>query len=105
MHAQGRVQPTGEDPFQRSRLASIDHRQADRLLNFHRAGQQLSKPSLHATAAAASAQTLYKLRVFMQPGIGVEPGPQLECDDQAAESDPGQYIRRAAVAGPRGPYQ
>lgn len=105
MHALWWVQPDRENPLQWSRLASIDHRQADRLLNIHRSGLQHSKPSLHAAAAAAAAQALYKLRVLMQPGIGIEPGPQLERHDQAAESDPGQHIRRTAVAGPRGPYQ
>ena len=65
--------------------------------------QRASQPPLNRTSGASQVGHWRRLLVAVQPGIAVQPRPELQNHSKRAESHRGEVVGRAAVHGRRAP--
>ena len=94
-------QPTWKQRLHRPRLASFEHRVSQGLLRVQRTLTSTPEPTLHGPSGSAPVQRWDDFAVPLQALLGVEPGPELERDDQGAGPDRRDVIGRPAVTRPR----
>ena len=91
-------QPSREQSLYWPRLASFNHRQADRLLDVFGPGQRPPQPPLHRPRRPPGDRVRCLLTVVQAHAAG-QPRPQLEHHDQRAEMDERRIIRWPAMTG------